>query len=174
MLEIWKSVVGYEGLYLVSNCGRVKSLARIVTHPKKGTRKSPGKLLKPGLATGGRWTVGLCKEGKAKNQLVAHLVAAAFLGPSNGLHVLHDNDVTTDDRVENLRYGTHAENMQDKVKNGLSNRGAKHHKAKLTEDQARAIKLRSQTEDTRMLAKEFDVTSNTIQAIKHGYNWGWL
>ena len=173
MLEVWKPVVGYEGFYLVSNQGRVKSLSRLVSHWRGGTRPF-GRILKPGKLSNGRWGVRLSRNGVIKGYLVAHLVAAAFLGPSNGLHVLHRNDVTTDDRVENLRYGTHAQNMQDKVLNGLSNRGAKHHKAKLTEDQARAIKTRSQTEDTRMLAKEFGVSSNTIQAIKHGYNWGWL
>jgi hypothetical protein len=177
MLELWKPVVGYEGLYEVSDQGNVKSLPREVPVVRTGVdylRVSPGRLLKRGKASGNRWNVVLCRQGTTKTCLVAHLVAAAFLGPANGLQVLHKNDVTTDDRVENLRYGTHAENMGDKVLNGLSNRGAKHHKAKLTEDQARAIKTRSQTEDTRTLAKEFGVSPNTIQAIKHGYNWSWL
>ena len=166
MLEIWKPVTGYEGLYLVSNQGAVKSL------PRKTTA---GKLLKRGLFSGGRWGVVLCKNNIRKPRLVAHLVAEAFLGPSNGLHVLHKNDVTTDDRVENLYYGTHAQNMQDKVKNGLSHRGSTHHKAKLTEAQVLVIKQRLKAgENHHALAAEYGVTPNTMQAIKHGTNWGWL
>ena len=165
MLEVWKQVVGYEGLYQVSSLGRVKSYPRPATS---------GGVLKFGVVTGNRHAVVLSKGNVRNMQLVAHLVAAAFLGPSNGLQVLHKNDVTTDDRLENLRYGTHAENMQDKVLNGRSLRGAKHHKAKLTEDQARSIKLRSQEEKTKVLAQEFAVSCQTIQAIKHGNNWGWL
>ena len=69
MLEVWKPVVGYEGFYLVSNQGRVKSLSRLVSHWRGGTRPSPGRILKPGKLSNGRWGVRLSrKQGQIKSR----------------------------------------------------------------------------------------------------------
>lgn len=175
MLEVWKSVVGYEGLYQVSNKGRVKSLPRAVNAPQAGgIRMSPGKILKPGNAHG-RWLVSLSKQGQVKSCWVAHLVAEAFLGPNtNGSHVLHKNDVATDDRVENLRYGTHQENMADGKVNKKFQRGSKRYNAKLTEQQVIQIKLRLPHEKVSKIAKAFGVSHAVVSMIKSGNNWGWL
>lgn len=174
MLEVWKPVAGYEGLYLVSNRGRVKSLPRVVNAPQSGgARMSPGKILKPG-DVGGRWIVSLSKQGKVTTHLIAHLVATAFLGSDNGRLVLHKNDVATDDRVENLKYGTHQDNMTDGKENKKFQRGSKRYNSKLTEAQVIQIKLRLPHEKVCKIAKDFGVLHAVISMIKSGNNWGWL
>lgn len=113
--EVWLPVLNYEGSYEVSSHGRVRSLDRINS---RGFRLK-GKMLKLCLA-GGYPVVGLCRDGRAHTRKVAHLVLEAH-GPGSRpleLGALHENDVKTDNRVENLRYGTHGENMQDCVRNG--------------------------------------------------------
>lgn len=69
MKEIWRAIIGYEGLYEVSNWGRVKSLPRNTTS---------GKILKPIKDKDGYLYVCLCKDGKVKNLRVHRLVGMAF------------------------------------------------------------------------------------------------
>lgn len=100
ILEIWKSITTYEGLYEVSNLGRVKSL-------KFGKER----ILKPQANTNGYLIVALCKNGKAVLKLVSVLVAEAFIpNPKNKLVVDHINKVLDDNRVENLQWLTYSEN----------------------------------------------------------------
>lgn len=106
MKEIWKPVPGYEGLYEVSDQGRVRSFARSVS----------GRLLKPGKASNGYFTVCL---GRGKSRTLHSLVAEAFIGPKPiGQEVLHEDGTRTNNCVSNLRYGTRADNIRDAVKQG--------------------------------------------------------
>lgn len=110
MEEIWKNIFGYEGLYQISNHGRVKSL-------KFGKEK----ILKSRKDKYGYHQVILSKEGKIKNHLIHRLVAYAFIdNPNNLPQVNHkDEDKTNNmvenleycDRIYNLNYGTHNERM---------------------------------------------------------------
>ena len=110
--EEWRAVVGYEGLYEVSNLGNVRSIARNTTS---------GKILKNIPDTKGYLHVGLCKEGKKRTYKVHRLVAEAFIpNPDNLPQVNHKNEDKTDNRVENLEYcdskynnnyGTHTERV---------------------------------------------------------------
>lgn len=74
MLEIWRNVVGYEGLYQVSNFGRVKSLVRV----DRFGRRVPERILKPAKDKDGYLLVALWKDGKGKTSKVHRLVAEAF------------------------------------------------------------------------------------------------
>lgn len=115
MEEIWKDVVGYEGLYKISNLGRVYSL-------------KTGKNLKQIDNGRGYLQVGLWKNGKRFCHKVHRLVAEAFIpNPNNLEEVNHKNEIKTDNRVENLEWCTHAYNTRygsrtqkqiDKCKNG--------------------------------------------------------
>ena len=110
--EIWKDVVGYEGLYKVSNFGRVKSL------PRNGTVKYE-KLLRQKVSKKGYCTVALSKHGKIKYKMVHRLVAEAFLdNPKDLPQVNHKNENKLKNYVDNLEwcdahynmtYGVHAE-----------------------------------------------------------------
>lgn len=123
----WRPVVGYEGRYEVSNDGLVVSLAS----QERFRRKTD--LILTQFLTGcpGRKypSVNLVdNHRKAKTWRVHKLVAAAFLGkpPSPGLLVLHFDDDQLNNSLENLRYGTLADNQRDSVRNG------RHHLAKKT------------------------------------------
>ena len=99
--EIWKDVQGYEGLYQVSNLGRVKGLKR-------------SKIRKLCNDRGGYLCVSLKKQGKAKNFKVHRLVAVAFIpNPENKPEVDHINAIKTDNNINNLRWVTAKENMNN-------------------------------------------------------------
>ena len=111
--EIWKSVVGYEGLYEVSNLGNVKAVEKIVGHPT-GQCRRPEKILKLQDDGKGYYVVNLCKNGKPRTKGVHILVAEAFLEkPEGKCEVDHINRNRQDNRVENLKWCTHKENMNN-------------------------------------------------------------
>ena len=104
--EIWKDITGFEGLYQVSNLGRVKSLPR-KNHPNETIRK---------IATDkkGYSRVNLIKDGKNHTKKVHRLVAEAFIpNPENKPSVDHINCNKSDNRVSNLRWYTYSEQVND-------------------------------------------------------------
>lgn len=95
--EIWKDIDGYEGLYQVSNLGRVKSLNYNHTNQEKILRQIKTK--------GGYVIINLCKNGKSKNFLVHRLVANAFLENLNNLpQVNHIDENKENNVVSNLEF----------------------------------------------------------------------
>ena len=104
--ENWKDIEGYNGLYQISNLGRVKSLNY------RNTGKE--KILKPCKINNGYLLVALCKNGKSKHYLVHRLVAEHFItNPDNKSCIDHINTDRTDNRVCNLRWVTHKENINN-------------------------------------------------------------
>lgn len=114
--ERWLPVLGYEGLYEVSDLGRVRSVDRMehganwqCPHGFMRTRR--GKLIKPLLKRNGYLQVNLYKDRKMRSRAVHRLVIEAFRGPSD-LTVNHINEVKTDNRLCNLEYMTAGENIR--------------------------------------------------------------
>ena len=106
--EVWKPIKDYEGLYEVSNLGRVKTLNY------RGTGK--GKILKNIECSNGYLTVGLTKNGKRKLFTVHRLVAEAFIPNPEGKPCIdHINTIKNDNRIENLRWVTHEENSNNSL-----------------------------------------------------------
>lgn len=104
-MENWRPVRGYEGLYEISDKGRVRSL------PRNGTvlRK---RILKPHLLKSGYWQVELSMDNKMHGYRVHRLVAAAFIpNPENKLQVNHIDGDKENNCVENLEWVTRSENQ---------------------------------------------------------------
>lgn len=129
MVEIWKDVPGYEGIYIVSNFGEVKSLQRT----RKGSYGSISivyeKILNHKIDKDGYHIVTLSKEGKTKCIGVHRLVAQVFiLNPLSLPQVNHKDEDPSNNRVDNLEwcdnkynsnYGTRIERMLNtKLNNG--------------------------------------------------------
>ena len=99
--EIWRPVVGYEGLYEVSNLGNVKSLSRPVFRSKNGYTKVSERIMSKILTKSGYYRVPLSKDmAKTKIFFVHRLVAMAFIpNPDNKPFIDHINGITTDNRL---------------------------------------------------------------------------
>lgn len=97
----WKDVIGFEGLYLVSDTGLISSL-------------SSGSILRGSDNGHGYLKITLYKNGKKSCHKVHRLVMAAFVGLSD-LQVDHLNGIKTDNRLENLEYVTGMVNSQRRV-----------------------------------------------------------
>lgn len=114
MKEIWKDVVGWEGLYQVSNIGRVKSIPRVVKRKVKGDRFFPSKVLTLRYDKDGYSIVHLRDVSTNRNKMakVHRLVADAFI-PKTDLFrdsIDHINGKRDDNTVDNLRWCTISEN----------------------------------------------------------------
>lgn len=120
MVEEWRSVQGYEGLYEVSNTGQVRSIPRSHTCGSF-VRTVQGRVRV--LRRMNRFTehlgVQLSKEGQTKFCSVHVLVQTAFGGPKPaGAIVCHNNGNPTDNRADNLRWGSYSTNAFDAVEHG--------------------------------------------------------
>lgn len=114
MEEIWKDVVGWEGLYQVSNFGKVRSLDRYVKGRLKNGRNIKGRILVLRYDKDGYLTVHLrdCDNNKSKLCKVHRLVAEAFIPKIDGKYSIdHINSVRDDNHVDNLRWCTNKENI---------------------------------------------------------------
>lgn len=121
--EIWKDIIGYEGLYQVSNMGRVKSLE------KKCCRDNYNRVIdefikKTQISKKGYINVSLTKNKNKKTFKVHRLVAQAFIpNPNNYPQVNHLNEDKTDNRVENLEWCTQEQNINYGVRNEKASKG---------------------------------------------------
>ena len=130
--EKWLPITGYEGLYEVSNTGKIKSLGRYKSFGNRGSKVwMDEKILIPRKDKYGYCIVQLCKNGKKKFAKVHRLVATAFVdNPKSKPFVDHINTIKNDNRVENLRWVTSKENSNNPI-TLKRNRKLKHNKRKV-------------------------------------------
>lgn len=168
MTEQWKPVVGYEGLYEVSNEGRVRSLDRQV-RTKRGFRNYKAKFLASAVKCNGYLVCRLYKNDGGKNFYIHRLLLEAFVGECpNGMEVCHNDDNKNNNHLPNLRWDTHQQNCQERV----SNQGEVHHFAKLTEKQVSEIKWAlSHYFKPNEIASYYGVTGANIRAIANNKSW---
>jgi len=136
--------------------------------------KSSGKIMKPEKPRkGARYPrVTLCDKGKRTRTRVHVLVLLAFAGPRpEGFHARHLNDDPEDNRIENLRWGTASENVEDTRRNGIMIVGQDSPRAKLTEEEVREILFMKGVLGQRKLAKKYGVAKSSIRAIHQRKHW---
>lgn len=162
--EEWRPVVGYEGIYEVSNLARVKRIAG-----GKGSNK--GGIRRPVKTQYGYLEVILYPRGLGSNCL--HLiVAASFLGPCpTGLECNHKDGNKTNSLPGNLEYITHADNLRHAKENGLIARGSRRKDAKLNECLVRLIKCSLRYESAYRTSKMFGLPTSTVTNIYLGTCW---
>lgn len=115
--ETWKEVRGYEGLYEVSDLGRVRSLGRECNSKNNSRQRKKARILVQEVTIHGYCRVRLFDaEGKAKHWPVHRLVMREFAGDSN-LQINHKNEIKTDNRLINLEYCTSKENCNYGTRN---------------------------------------------------------
>ena len=111
---MYKAIKGYEGIYEVNEFGQVRSVDRIVECKDGSIRKYNGKDLQLNMNKAGYAVVILSKNGISKTLGVHRLVAGSFLpNPDNLPQVHHINHDRNDNRVQNLRWVTSAEQMDN-------------------------------------------------------------
>ena len=119
--EIWKDIPNYEGLYKVSNLGRIKSVPHIIKANKYGgTRITKEYIKKTNVGWHGYVWVSLSKNGKGKTHSVHSIVARAFINNSSGLkYINHIDGNKQNNNVNNLEWCTAHENQMHASAIGL-------------------------------------------------------
>jgi hypothetical protein len=137
------------------------------------TTRLAGKELKPMVWRNNRLVVSLSKHGKVSRYLVYRLVAGAFCEQPVGYDVvMHLDNDPTNNHYTNLRWGTHQQNTQQAVDDGLMPRGAEVHNSKLDEEKVLSIRrLRKSGAKLRELAESFSVSEASCSNICNHKVW---
>lgn len=118
-MEIWKPVYGYDGLYIVSNTGRIKSIARIVERSRNGMMPVKERELSQYIDRYGYMCVSLQKDGQRKTRTVHRIVLESFNYNPDGLQVNHKDGNKFNNNLSNLEWVTPKENIEHAEKMGL-------------------------------------------------------
>lgn len=182
IIEEWRPIAGYEGLYEVSNQGRVRSLDRICQDKNGLAKRFKGRILSASIKQneyGCYAVVGLPSANASgrTSRYVAHLVLEAFGGPRPaGMECCHCDGDSLNNNANNLRWGTPKENSLDKYSHGTVLWGSKNHQARLTEPQvleirAKYIRYSKTKSNSRQLAEEYGVGIQVIGKIVRRERW---
>jgi len=167
-----KYVKGFNKFYCISDNGRVWS--RYIRGSDNSKRKGKWRRLKFIKQSSGHLMVGLYLDGKQYRRFVHSLVLETFIGPCpKKLECRHLDGNPANNKIENLKWDTHKENMEDRVSHGTSNRGERCGTSKLTKNKIIEIRRLYFTKKytQRKLAKIFDVTQQHISDIVNKKIW---
>ena len=153
----WRPVPGWIGYYASAD-GQVRSEHQIL-------RASSGKY--------GHLFVCPSVAGKQRPEAVHRMVCAAFNGACpQGMECRHLDGNPTNNKPENLAWGTKLENQRDRLAHGTDNSGARNGRSKMTEAQVIAIYARAKAGESRVIiAEEFGTTVSQVGLIAAGFRW---
>lgn len=168
-VEVWKPIVGYEGLYSVSNFGRVRS-------ERNSTNSKIGMIVKPDINKNGYYRTKLYSiDGKRHRFLTHRLVAIHFVGPCpEGQEANHKDMNPSNNVFWNLEYVTHSQNVLHAYKMGrVCVRGEENGQSKLTDEQVNNIRsdYSSGMYSQRYLARKYNVVQQSICRITQNRAW---
>lgn len=163
MSENWKPVVGYEGLYEVSDLGRI---ARLLL---SGQRR----VLRPISDGSGRQQVSLCRKAIRRARRIHHLVLEAFVGECPvGMVCCHGDGNASNNQLENLRWDTQKANCADAARHGTQHRGERTGGSKLLDVQVHAVRaLAAAGWNNTDISRVFGTTTNCIWKIVNEETW---
>lgn len=174
-MEQRKSIVGFEGLYQVSENGFVVSMKRQRALRGGKTAKVAERVLKTGNSKGGYKTVTLSKDGKTTTLKLHRLVAEYFIpNPENKKTVNHKDGDKSNNAKSNLEWSTQSENHTHAYQTGLrvSTKGENHGRSKLTKDDVFEIRrLLSEGVKQTEIADKFKVRPMVISRIHRRETW---
>ena len=167
--ERWLPIADYEGWYEVSNLGRIRRTA-----PGKATHV--GKVLKPIQRRDGYGVANLHRAGITNSGIYIHrIVMEAFAGPCpEGKEVNHKDGVKSNNHLENLEYLTPQENVCHASESGLSPRGERHGRSRLSESEVLSIRIELKERTQSYVAEKHNVSRQAISDIETRKTWGWL
>lgn len=173
--EIWKKIEGMEEKYEVSNYGQVRSL---IFRNKQTNKKRDKPLILKGNNSHGYKYATLRFDNKRIIAGIHWLVLEAFVGKRpKGFEACHYDGNRKNNKLSNLRWDTHKNNMGDAVRHGTMKKKTleDNHNSKLKIWQVRLIKKMYKKNifgrGSSVLAKKFGVSSGCIMAIINGNNW---
>lgn len=163
MHEEWRDVVGAEDRYEVSSFGRIRAKAKI---------------LNPWITNGYEYV----SLGRGIKKPVHRIVCEAFHGdqPGPNMVVAHADGSRNNNKIENLRWATYAENLQDSIKHGTCRlpqyadirKGERHGMARLSKEQVEDIKSKCAGGMSRIaVAEEYGISRNHLWRILRGISW---
>lgn len=118
--EIWRDVVGYEGIYLISSIGMLKGIDRVIKMKDGRSFFRKGRNITVRKTNFGYYDTRLCKNGGKKSVFLHRIIAEAFIpNPDNLPMINHINGIKTDNRIENLEWVSASGNSKHAYDNGL-------------------------------------------------------
>ena len=157
MLNLWKDIIGYEGLYQINQIGEIISTRR---------SGSKGTILKFGRTNRGHKQVTLSKNNIKKTFSIHKLIYINFIGEiPDGFQIDHADGIKDHNYPENLRLVTASQNVQYAYELGIN-------KSKLNINEVKQIKrLLNEGNSIRKIGKLFKVSGSVIFSIKHNKTW---
>ena len=174
-MERWLPVVGFEGLYSVSDPGRVRSDWHVLLMRDGRHRTVNTRILRP-RPISGYPNVTLWRANVSADGPIHRLVLEAFVGRRPpGMEACHNDGDRTNNHVGNIRWDSVKANASDREKHGTQTRGETHHTSKLTQadvDEIRSLRRRGLI--LQEIAGRFGVCISTISQICRNQSWSHL
>jgi hypothetical protein len=172
--EVWKPINNYEGLYMASNMGRIKSLPRTAPVLRGGSRIVHAKILTRRPNVRGYIRIELSKivDGRQVRKIfsVHRLIAETFISNPNGKPTVnHLNTITWDNRVSNLEWATQSEQVQYAASHGNRPLGINAPQAKFTDQVIEEVKrLGKEGHDYKEIASLYNMSISYAHALIGG------